>query len=42
VKTGVKTPLTITILLGILLAWASLLALKKQRAALKAASAMTI
>jgi len=42
VKTGVKTPLTITILLGTLLACGSFLALEKQRAALKAGSAVTI
>jgi sulfoxide reductase heme-binding subunit YedZ len=38
VKTGVKTPLTITIVLGILLAARPLLALKKQRSALRAQS----
>jgi sulfoxide reductase heme-binding subunit YedZ len=36
VKTGVKTPLTITIVLGILLAARPLLALRKQRAELSA------
>ena len=42
VKTGVKTPLAITIVLGILLACRPLLALKKQRAELKARSIVTI
>jgi methionine sulfoxide reductase heme-binding subunit len=41
VKTGVKTPLTITIVLGILLAARPLLALKRQRAELKAQSTVT-
>lgn len=41
VKTGVKTPLTITIVLGILLAARPLLALKRQRVALKAQSTVT-
>lgn len=36
VKTGVKTPLTITIVLGIMLAARPLLALRKQRAELRA------
>jgi methionine sulfoxide reductase heme-binding subunit len=38
VKTGVKTPLAITIVLGILLAARPLLALRKQRSALRAQS----
>ena len=38
VKTGVKTPLTITIVLGVLLAARPLLALRKQRAGLRAQS----
>jgi methionine sulfoxide reductase heme-binding subunit len=41
VKTGVKTPLAITIVQGILLACRPLLALKKQRAELKARSIVT-
>ena len=41
VKTGVKTPLTITIVQGILLAARPLLALKRQRVALKAQSTVT-
>lgn len=40
VKTGVKTPLTITIVLGILLAARPLLAWRKQRAGLSAQSAV--
>lgn len=40
VKTGVKTPLSITIVLGILLAARPLLALKKQRSELRAQSAV--
>lgn len=40
VKTGVKTPLTVTIVLGILLAARPLLAWKKQRSALRAQSAV--
>ncbi|HTV82701.1 MAG TPA: protein-methionine-sulfoxide reductase heme-binding subunit MsrQ [Acidobacteriaceae bacterium] len=38
VKTGVKTPLTISIVLGILLAARPLLALRKQRSAIRAQS----
>ncbi|HTV14691.1 MAG TPA: ferric reductase-like transmembrane domain-containing protein [Acidobacteriaceae bacterium] len=41
VETGVRTPLAITIVLGILLACRPLLALKKQRAELKARSIVT-